>query len=154
MQADVGIFNSMIAACAHGGEYAKARHMFDSMAEHGCEPDAVTYANLIRAFKKGGQWCAASCFYRSSKTQGFNLTFALKAPSIPRLSPCRPPDLPFSGRWSPYSKTAGRVYVLGTTFPAGSGIFRAMLDTVSCLNCLAEWWRQCLVSQVCCGGHV
>ena len=56
----MGIFNSMIAACAHGGEYAKARHMFDSMAEHGCEPDAVTYANLIRAFKKGGQWCAAS----------------------------------------------------------------------------------------------
>ncbi len=58
VRADVGIFNSMIAACAHGGEYAKARHMFASMAEAGCEPDAVTYANLIRAFKKGGQWCA------------------------------------------------------------------------------------------------
>lgn len=58
VQPDVGIFNSMIAACAHGGEYAKAAHMFESMAEHGCEPDAVTYANLIRAYKKGGQWCA------------------------------------------------------------------------------------------------
>ena len=58
VRADVGIFNSMIAACAHGGEYAKARHMFASMAEAGCEPDAVTYANLIRAFKKGGQWFA------------------------------------------------------------------------------------------------
>jgi pentatricopeptide repeat protein len=56
---DVSIFNSMIAACAHGGEHAKARAMFDSMAEHGCLPDAVTYANLIRAYKKGGQWCAA-----------------------------------------------------------------------------------------------
>ena len=59
VQPDVGIFNSMIAACAHGGEFSKARHMFESMAEHGCEPDAVTYANLIRAFKKGGQWCAS-----------------------------------------------------------------------------------------------
>ena len=55
---DVAIFNSMIAACAHGGEHAKARAMFDNMAEHGCAPDAVTYANLIRAYKKGGQWCA------------------------------------------------------------------------------------------------
>lgn len=58
VQPDVSIFNSMIAACAHGGEFAKARAMFDSMAEHGCQPDAVTYANLIRAYKKGGQWCA------------------------------------------------------------------------------------------------
>jgi pentatricopeptide repeat protein len=33
--------------------------MFDKMAQHGCTPDAVTYANLIRAYKKGGQWCAA-----------------------------------------------------------------------------------------------
>lgn len=48
----------MIAACAHGGEYAKARAMFDGMPDHGCQPDAVTYANLIRAYKKGGQWCA------------------------------------------------------------------------------------------------
>ena len=30
--------------------------MFDSMAEHNCQPDAVTFANLIRAYKKGGQW--------------------------------------------------------------------------------------------------
>ena len=57
VQPDVSIFNSMIAACAHGGEFAKARAMFDSMAEHGCQPDAVTFANLIRAYKKGGQWC-------------------------------------------------------------------------------------------------
>lgn len=56
MQPDAAIFNSMIAACAHGGEFAKARVMFDSMAEHGCQPDAVTFANLIRAYKKGGHW--------------------------------------------------------------------------------------------------
>ena len=60
MKPDVAIFNSMIAACAHGGEHAKARAMFDSMAEHGCAPDAVTYANLIRAYKKGGQWCESA----------------------------------------------------------------------------------------------
>lgn len=52
---DVTIFNSMIAACAHGGEYIKARLMFERMAEHGCAPDAVTFANMIRAYKKGGQ---------------------------------------------------------------------------------------------------
>jgi len=56
---DVSIFNSMIAACAHGGEFNKARLMFERMAEHKCVADAVTYANLIRAYKKGGQWCHA-----------------------------------------------------------------------------------------------
>ena len=58
-QPDVSIFNSMIAACAHGGEFNKARLMFERMAEHSCAADAVTYANLIRAYKKGGQWCHA-----------------------------------------------------------------------------------------------
>ena len=56
---DVPIFNSMIAACAHGGGFARARALFDAMPAHGCRPDAVTFANLIRAYKKGGQWCAA-----------------------------------------------------------------------------------------------
>ena len=57
---DVPIFNSMIAACAHGGGFARARALFDAMPAHGCQPDAVTFANLIRAYKKGGQWCV--CF--------------------------------------------------------------------------------------------
>ena len=57
---DVPIFNSMIAACAHGGGYARARALFDAMPAHGCQPDAVTFANLIRAYKKGGQWCAVT----------------------------------------------------------------------------------------------
>ena len=56
MQLGVAIFNSVIASCAHDGESAQARAMFDSMAEHYCQPDAVTYANLIRAYKKGSQW--------------------------------------------------------------------------------------------------
>ncbi len=59
---DVPIFNSMIAACAHGGGYARARALFDAMPAHGCQPDAVTFANLIRAYKKGGQWCAVVDF--------------------------------------------------------------------------------------------
>ena len=59
VQPDVGIFNSIIAACAHSGEFTKAQTMFDSMAHHSSRPDAVTYANLIRAYKKGGQWCHA-----------------------------------------------------------------------------------------------
>ena len=53
MKPDVAIFNSMIAACAHGGEHAKARAMFDSMAEHGCAPDAVTYANPHPRLQEG-----------------------------------------------------------------------------------------------------
>jgi len=61
---DVPIFNSMIAACAHGGGYARARALFDAMPAHGCAPDAVTFANLIRAYKKGGQWCAVTTFLR------------------------------------------------------------------------------------------
>jgi pentatricopeptide repeat domain-containing protein 1 len=56
VQADVPIFNSMIAACAHGGGFARARDLFDAMPAQGCQPDAVTFANLIRAYKKGGQW--------------------------------------------------------------------------------------------------
>lgn len=56
VQPDVPIFNSMIAACAHGGGYARARSLFEAMPQNGCQPDAVTFANLIRAYKKGGQW--------------------------------------------------------------------------------------------------
>lgn len=52
MKAEVGIFNSIVAACAHSGEHAKARVMFEAMPDHGCAPDAVTFANLIRAYKK------------------------------------------------------------------------------------------------------
>ena len=55
----MGIFNSIIAACAHSGEFSKAQGMFDAMPHHSCRADAVTYANLIRAYKKGGQWCHA-----------------------------------------------------------------------------------------------
>ena len=56
VQPDAAIFNSVIAACAHDGECAQAQVMFDSMAGHNCQPDAVTFANLIRAYKKGGHW--------------------------------------------------------------------------------------------------
>ena len=67
---DVSIFNSMIAACAHGGEYVKARLMFERMAEHGCTAEAVTYANLIRAYKKGGQWCHALDTFEAMQRSG------------------------------------------------------------------------------------
>lgn len=67
---DVSIFNSMIAACAHGGEYNKARLMFQRMAEHDCTADAVTYANLIRAYKKGGQWCHALDTFEAMQRSG------------------------------------------------------------------------------------
>lgn len=60
----------MIAACAHGGEYDKARLMFDQMAEHGCTAEAVTYANLIRAYKKGGQWCHALDTFEAMQRSG------------------------------------------------------------------------------------
>lgn len=52
VKAEVGIFNSVVAACAHSGEHGRARGMFDAMPDHGCAPDAVTFANLIRAYKK------------------------------------------------------------------------------------------------------
>lgn len=52
MKAEVGIFNSIVAACAHSGEHGRARAMFNAMPDHGCAPDAVTFANLIRAYKK------------------------------------------------------------------------------------------------------
>lgn len=66
----MGIFNSMIAACAHGGEYTKARSMFDRLPKHGCKPDAVTFANLIRAYKKGGQWCLALDTFEAMQSSG------------------------------------------------------------------------------------
>lgn len=55
IKAEVGIFNSIVAACAHSGEHARARAMFEAMPDHGCAPDAVTFANLIRAYKKVGR---------------------------------------------------------------------------------------------------
>lgn len=66
----MAIFNSMIAACAHGGEFLKARAMFERMPEHGCTPDAVTYANLIRAYKKGGRWCHALDTFEAMQRAG------------------------------------------------------------------------------------
>lgn len=66
----MGIFNSIIAACAHGGEYAKARHMFERLGDHSCKPDAVTFANLIRAYKKGGQWCLALDTFEAMQASG------------------------------------------------------------------------------------
>ena len=54
IKAEVGIFNSIVAACAHSGEHAKARATFEAMPDHDCVPDAVTFANLIRAYKKVG----------------------------------------------------------------------------------------------------
>lgn len=52
VKAEVGIFNSIVAACAHSGEHVQARAVFDAMPSHSCQPDAVTFANLIRAYKK------------------------------------------------------------------------------------------------------
>lgn len=52
VKAEVGVFNSIVAACAHSGEHGQARAVFDAMPSHGCRPDAVTFANLIRAYKK------------------------------------------------------------------------------------------------------
>ncbi len=36
-----------------------------TQVEQGCEPDAVSYASMIRAYKKGGQWCNALFTFES-----------------------------------------------------------------------------------------
>lgn len=50
--------------------HMQARAMFDRMEDHGCAPDAVTYANLIRAYKKGGQWCQAVATFEAMQASG------------------------------------------------------------------------------------
>ena len=87
---EVGIFNSIIAACAHSGEYAKAQGMFDALTVHACQPDAVTFANLIRAYKKVG--CCASlvlciCFDLCSQA-------ALRAVVLPMHELVQPAAVP------------------------------------------------------------
>eukprot|EP01025_Chloroclados_australasicus_P001351 TRINITY_DN10367_c0_g2_i4.p1 TRINITY_DN10367_c0_g2~~TRINITY_DN10367_c0_g2_i4.p1 ORF type:complete len:1042 (-),score=85.47 TRINITY_DN10367_c0_g2_i4:2579-5704(-) len=63
--------NIAISACAHQGHYEKAQTIFDDM-ESSCEvqPQAVTYANLLRAYKKGGQWCQAIQVFEQMKEAG------------------------------------------------------------------------------------
>lgn len=41
------------------------------MASHSCRPDAATFANLIRAYKKGGQWCHALDVFEAMLEAGF-----------------------------------------------------------------------------------
>ncbi len=72
VKAEVGILNSIVAACAHSGQHVQARAVFDAMPSHDCQPDAVTFANLIRAYKKARLSCpnppfpsrAAHCYER------------------------------------------------------------------------------------------
>ena len=49
-------YNSLIAACAHGGPWEKAAELFDQMQKEGCKPDGITFAALISAYERGGQW--------------------------------------------------------------------------------------------------
>ena len=39
-----------------GGQWEKARDLFDLMQQQGCTPDVVTYTALISAFERGGKW--------------------------------------------------------------------------------------------------
>jgi len=39
-----------------GGQWETAREIFDGMISHSCKPDAITYATLIAALDRGGQW--------------------------------------------------------------------------------------------------
>eukprot|EP01025_Chloroclados_australasicus_P059292 TRINITY_DN7490_c0_g1_i3.p1 TRINITY_DN7490_c0_g1~~TRINITY_DN7490_c0_g1_i3.p1 ORF type:complete len:1058 (-),score=41.10 TRINITY_DN7490_c0_g1_i3:3074-6247(-) len=65
--------NIAISACAHQGYYVKAQNIFDEMKTN-CEvePQAVTYANLLRAYKKGGQWCSAVLVFERMKEAGYS----------------------------------------------------------------------------------
>ena len=39
-----------------GGQWEKARDLFELMQQQGCTPDVVTYTALISAFERGGKW--------------------------------------------------------------------------------------------------
>jgi pentatricopeptide repeat domain-containing protein 1 len=39
-----------------GGQWEKARDLFELMQQQGCTPDVVTYTALISALERGGKW--------------------------------------------------------------------------------------------------
>jgi len=49
-----------------GGQWEKARDLFDLMQQQGCTPDVVTYTALISAFERGGKWQLALQVLRRS----------------------------------------------------------------------------------------
>ena len=50
-----------------GGQWETAREIFNGMISSSCKPDAITYATLIAALDRGGQWGHALqvCKYQS-----------------------------------------------------------------------------------------
>ena len=45
-----------VVLCSAGGQWEKARDLFELMQQQGCTPDVVTYTALISAFERGGKW--------------------------------------------------------------------------------------------------
>ena len=67
---NVVTYNSLIAACAHGGHWEKATELFEQMQKEGCKPDGITFAALISAYEKGGQWRRALQALELMQAQG------------------------------------------------------------------------------------
>ncbi len=71
---NVVTYNSLIAACSHGGHWEDAERCFQQMLSQGCSPDGITYSALITAFERGGQWRRALGAYSQMTAQvGFRL---------------------------------------------------------------------------------
>lgn len=52
-----------------GGQAAKACEVFEQMKSNGCRPDVVTYAGLISAYNKSGQWHKAARAFEQMQQQ-------------------------------------------------------------------------------------
>jgi hypothetical protein len=49
-------FVTRVSFMPAGGQWETAREIFDGMISNSCKPDAITYATLIAALDRGGQW--------------------------------------------------------------------------------------------------
>lgn len=58
---------------------------FTAQGEQGCTPDAVSYASMIRAYKKGGQWCSALFTFETMIKQDLTVHSAVHSSVIDLL---------------------------------------------------------------------
>ena len=69
---DVPVYNTLIRACARGGQWELGRDLFEAMQAEGeaLEPDAFTFVSLISACARSGSMELAEEYFEEMGTRG------------------------------------------------------------------------------------
>ena len=81
-------YNSVINACAKGGESQRALNLLDEMRSRGLVPDEITYSSVINACAKGDEWRICARSICSTKCGVTNAQFDAGSGHVRRRSEC------------------------------------------------------------------